>query len=144
MKYEYLEDPKPCPNCRQVPNEYTGLCPPVFIGGISTGSWYGSYLQCSCGNKSATSSDLQFINKDWNERVIPMIEAGEGTFNWPHNHMTHNAMDIYEKICNNVDKPDIPYNLYDENGCEVNIDIDQIIVDIANYLDNEGLKIGDN
>lgn len=143
MKYEYLEDPKPCPNCGHVPNEYTGLCPPVFIGGIATGSWYGSYLQCKCGNKSATSSDLQFINKDWNERVVPMIKSGECTFSWPYNYMTVNARNIYNKIIDNVEIPSTEY-LYDEDGNEIFLDFDETIRDIANYLDNEGFKIGDN
>lgn len=143
MKYEYLEDPKPCPNCKQIPSEYTGLCPPIYICGVACGSWYGSYLQCKCGNKSATSSDLQYIIKDWNERVISMIKSGDCTFSWPYNYMTSNAIEIYNKITSNVEIPSTEY-LYDEDGNEIFLDLDETIRDIANYLDNEGVKIGDN
>lgn len=143
MKYEYLEDPKPCPNCKQIPSEYTGLCPPIYICGVACGYEYGNYLQCKCGNKSITSSDLQFINKDWNERVLPMIKSGDCTFSWPYNYMTFNAREIYNKITSNVEIPSTEY-LYDEDGNEIFLDLDETIRDIANYLDNEGVKIGDN
>ena len=143
MKYEYLEDPKPCPNCKQIPSEYTGLCPPIYICGVACRYEYGNYLQCKCGNKSITSSNLQYINKDWNERVIPMIKSGDCTFSWPYNYMTSNAREIYNKITSNIEIPSTEY-LYDEDGNEVFLDFDETIRDIANYLDNEGFKIGDN
>lgn len=140
MNSEYLEDPKPCPNCRQVPSEHTGLCPPIFIGGIECSSWYGRYLRCECGNESKTSSDLQEINRDWNERIIPMIENGDCKFCWPHDYMTMNAKDIYNKLIDNIEIPATAY-LYDEDGYEVDLDFYETMKDIANYLDYLGVKL---
>ena len=140
MNLEYLEDPKPCPNCRQVPSEHTGLCPPIFIGGIECGSWYGRYLRCECGNESKTSSDLQEIYRDWNERIIPMIESGDCKFCWPYDYMTMNAKDIYNKLINNIEIPTTAY-LYDEDGYEVDLDFYETMKDIANYLDYLGVKL---
>jgi hypothetical protein len=140
MNSEYLEDPKPCPNCRQTPSEHTGLCPPVFIGGIECGSWYGRYLRCECGNESKTSPDLQEIYRDWNERIIPMIESGDCKYIWPHNYMNTNAKDIYNKLVDNVEIPSTDY-LYDEDGYEVDLDFYETIRDIAIYLDDLGVKL---
>ena len=140
MHYEYLEDPKPCPNCRRVPSEHTGLCPPVFISGVECGSWYGRYLRCECGNESKTSTNLQEIYQDWNERVIPMIEAGDCKFVWPINFMTVNAKNIYNKIIANIEIPSTEY-LYDDDGNEVFLDFDETIRDIANYLDDLGVNL---
>lgn len=140
MHYEYLEDPKLCPNCRQVPSEHTGLCPSIFIGGVECGSWYGRYLRCKCGNKSKTSPDLQEIYRDWNERIIPMIESGNCKFIWPHNYMNINAKDIYNKLVDNVEIPSTDY-LYDEDGYEVDLDFYETIRDIAIYLDDLGVKL---
>lgn len=140
MNSEYLEDPKPCPNCRQVPGEHTGLCSPVFIGGIECGSWYGRYLRCECGNESKTSSDSQEIYRDWNERIIPMIETGNCKFSWPHDYITINAKNIYNKLIDNIELPDTTY-LYNEDGYEIDLDLYEIIRSISQYLDDQGVNL---
>ena len=54
--------------------------------------------------------------------------------------MTVNARNIYNKIIANIELPSTEY-LYDDDGNEVFLDFDETIRDIANYLDDLGVKL---
>ncbi len=138
----YIEDAKRCPICHRKPTERIGLCEPIIICGIPCGpAYYGNYLQCECGNKSCISGDLREIYYDWNTKVIPMIERGEGKFVWPSDYMTQNARRIYDEIIkanpNSINKDLISR----EDYADVEFNLLETYRDIANHLDNIGVVI---
>ena len=63
---------------------------------------------------------------------------------WPTGYMTQNARYIYHKLTENITYPnglDDVHDYYD-NPVDVEAVIDDIFIDIANYLDREGVVLG--
>jgi hypothetical protein len=62
---------------------------------------------------------------------------------WPTGYMTQNARHIYNKLKENVTYPDVSDMIgYYENPVDVDAVIDDIFLDISNYLDREGVILG--
>lgn len=138
----YIEDAERCPVCNRKPTERIGICNPIIMCGIPCDSrYYGDYLECRCGNKSVTSRDPREVYYDWNRRVIPMIQRGEGTFRYPSDYITVNARKIYDEIIKA--NPDaINKDLVSrEDYADVEFSLIETYRDIANHLDSLGVVI---
>lgn len=137
----YNDDVKCCPVCHRKPVEYVGIRNPIIMCGIHCGNAYGSMLKCECGNESCSSTDLHEICYDWNTRVIPMIQRGEGTFSYPYDYMTQNARRIYDELVKA--NPDAVNKdlISREDYADVEFSLPDTYKDIANYLDSLGVVI---
>lgn len=137
---DYIEDAVACPVCRHKPTEYVGH-KPIFMCGIHCGDVYGSMLRCECGNESCSSNDLHEIYYDWNKRVIPMIQRGEGAFCYPSEYMTQNARRIYDELVKSNPEAINKDLVSREDYADVEFSLTDTYKDIANYLDSLGVVI---
>lgn len=139
---DYLEDAIACPVCHMKPTERFGICKPLIMCGIPCGpTYYGDYLECRCGNKSVTSGNLREVYYDWNKRVIPMIQRGEGTFCYPSDYMTQNARRIYDELVKANPEAINKDLISREDYADIEFSLPDTYKDIANYLDSLGVVI---